>query len=160
MVVDWKLTTSHAVLDTRLSTLMKSTTETFGVTSHCLSTRTSCRLWAASAKVGNKGHPRDGAFRKLAFPSTTLAKKIVTAEKFMRLICSSIMWYRAISSYGSTLTRLAASVRRELALQIQVNAACYLMIALRINLMNISAVTIFLARVVLIAKEISKNMPA
>ena len=44
--------------------------------------------------------------------------------------------------------RLAASVRRELALQIEVNAACYLTIALRINLMNISAVTIFLARVV------------
>ena len=27
--------------------------------------------------------------------STTLAKKIVPAETFMRLICSSIMWYRA-----------------------------------------------------------------
>ena len=45
--------------------------------------------------------------------STTLAIKIVTAEKFMRLIYSSIMWYCAISSFGSTLTRLAVSVRCE-----------------------------------------------
>ena len=82
--------------------------------------------------------------------STTLAKKIVTltAEKFMRLINSSIMWYRAMSSFGSTSTRLAASARREVALQIEVDVAWYQMIALRINLMNISAVTIFLARVV------------
>ena len=36
----------------------------------------------------------------------------------------------------------------QLALQIEVDAARYHMIALRINLMNISAVTIFLARVV------------
>ena len=80
--------------------------------------------------------------------STTLAKKIVTAEKFMRLIFSSIMWSRAISSFGPTSTRLAASVRRELTLQIEVDVAWYQMIALRINLRNISAVTIFLARVV------------
>ena len=40
------------------------------------------------------------------------------------------------------------SARRELALQIKVDVAWYHMIALRINLMNISAVTIFLARVV------------
>ena len=39
------------------------------------------------------------------------------------------------------------SERRELALQIEVNVAWYHMIALRINLMNISAVTIFLAKV-------------
>ena len=87
-MVDWKLTLSHAVLDTRLSTLLKSTTETFSVTSHCLSTRTqtSCRLWARSAKVGNKGHPRDGAYSKLAFRSTTLAKKMLYAT---RGICAS-----------------------------------------------------------------------
>ena len=85
---------------------------------------------------------------------TTLAKKIVTAEKFMRLIHSSIMWYRAISSFGSTSTRLAASAaaRRELALQIEVDVVWYHMIALWINLMNISAVTIFLARVVVAPK--------
>ena len=75
-------------------------------------------------------------------------KKIVTAEKFMRLIDGPIMWYRAISSFGSTATRLAVAARRELALQIEVNVARYHMITLRINLMNISAVTIFLARVV------------
>ena len=39
--------------------------------------------------------------------------------------------------------------RREFALQIEVDVARYPMIALRINLMNISAVTILLARVVL-----------
>ena len=81
--------------------------------------------------------------------STTLAKKIVTAEKFMRLIDDPIMWYRAVLSFGSTVTRLEVAARRELALQIEVDVARYHMIALRINLMNISAVTIFLARVVL-----------
>ena len=68
----------------------------------------------------------------------------------MRLIDGPIMWYRAISSFGSTETRLAVAARRELALQIEVDVARYHMIALRIKLMNISAVTIFLARVVLI----------
>ena len=75
--------------------------------------------------------------------STTLAKKIVTVEKFTRLIDGPIMWYHAISSFGSTATRLAVAARRELALQIEVDVARYHMIALRINLMNISAVTIF-----------------
>ena len=41
-----------------------------------------------------------------------------------------------------------STARRELALQIEVDVAWYHMITLRINLMNISAVTIFLARVV------------
>ena len=41
-----------------------------------------------------------------------------------------------------------ASARRDLALQIEVDVAGFHMIALRINLMNISAGTIFLARVV------------
>ena len=77
-----------------------------------------------------------------------LGQIIVTAEKFMRLIYSSIIWYHAISSFGSTSTRPAATARRELALQIEVDVAWYQMIALLINLMNISAVTIFLARVV------------
>ena len=45
-------------------------------------------------------------------------------------------------------TRLAVAARRELALQIEVDVARYHMIALRINLMNISAVPFFLARVV------------
>ena len=45
-------------------------------------------------------------------------KKIVTTEKFMRLIYNSIMWYRVISSFGSTSTRPTVSVRCELALQI------------------------------------------
>ena len=45
-------------------------------------------------------------------------KKIVTTEKFMRLIYNSIMWYRVISSFDSTTTRPMVSVRRELALQI------------------------------------------
>ena len=75
-------------------------------------------------------------------------KKIVTAEKVMRLIDGPIMWYRAISSFGSTATRLAVAARREVALQIEVDVARYHLIALRINLMNISAVTIFLVRVV------------
>ena len=80
---------------------------------------------------------------------TNLAKKrIVTGKKFMRLICSSIMWYRAISSFNSTSTQPAESARRELTLQIEVDATWYHMVALRINLLNISAVMIFLARVV------------
>ena len=63
----------------------------------------------------------------------------------MRLICCSIMWYRARWSFGS----IDIDARRELELQIEVDVAWYLMIALPINLMNISAVTIFfLARVV------------
>ena len=70
----------------------------------------------------------------------------------MRLIDGLMMWYRAISSFGSTATRLAVAARRELALQIEVDVARYHMIALRINLMNISAVSIFLARVVLQTK--------
>ena len=70
-------------------------------------------------------------------------KKIVTAEKFMRLIDSPIMWCRAISSFGSTSTRLAVSACRKLTLQIEVDVARHHMIALRINLMNILAVTIF-----------------
>ena len=41
-----------------------------------------------------------------------------------------------------------STARRELALQIEVDVAGYHMIALWINIMNISAVTIFLARVV------------
>ena len=88
----------------------------------------------------------------------TLAKKIVTVEKFMRLIYSSIMWCRAISSFGSTSTRRADSARRELATQIEVDVAWYHMIALRINLMNISAVTIFLARIVLHAHDVTTSV--
>ena len=68
--------------------------------------------------------------------------KIITAEKFMRLIYSLIMCYRAILSFSSTSTQLAVSARRELALQIEVDVAWYHMITLRINLMNISAVAI------------------
>ena len=49
------------------------------------------------------------------------------------------------------------TARRELALQIEVDVAWYHMIALRINLMNISAVTIFLARVVYLAKRLTKT---
>ena len=45
------------------------------------------------------------------------------------------------------------SARRELALQIEVDLAWYHMIAVRINLMNISAVTIFLARVVSLTRD-------
>ena len=75
-------------------------------------------------------------------------KKIVTAKKFLRSIYSSIMWYRTISSFGSTSKRPAVSARCELALQIKVDVAWYHMIALRIRLMSILAVTIFLARVV------------
>ena len=66
----------------------------------------------------------------------------------MKLIDSLIVWYRAVSSFGSTSTGLSVFARREFALQIEVDVARYHMIALRINLMNISAVTIFLARVV------------
>ena len=59
------------------------------------------------------------------FIYATLAKKSVTAEKFMRLIYSLIMWYRAISSFGLISTRHGASdsVRRELSLQIEVDVA-------------------------------------
>ena len=39
--------------------------------------------------------------------TTTLAKKIVTAEKFMGLIDSAIMWYRGIASFDSTSTQPA-----------------------------------------------------
>ena len=67
-------------------------------------------------------------------------------SRYNRLIYSSIMWYRAISSFDST--RPAVSARRKLALQIEVDVPWYHMIALLINLVNISAVTIFLARVV------------
>ena len=48
----------------------------------------------------------------------------------------------------STSTGPAAAARCELALQTEVDVARYHMIALEINLMNFSAVTIFLARVV------------
>ena len=48
-------------------------------------------------------------------------KKIVTAEIFMRLICSLIMWYR--SKLTSTSTRPAVSARCELASQIEVDIA-------------------------------------
>ena len=55
---------------------------------------------------------------------------------------------RTLSLTRFAATRLAVAARRELALQIEVDVARHHMIALRINLMNISAVTIFLARVV------------
>ena len=80
---------------------------------------------------------------------TTLAKKIVTAEKFMRLIDGPIMDIEL--RFDSDATHgIYVAARRELALhlQIEVDVARYHVIALRINLMNISAVTIFLARVV------------
>ena len=55
---------------------------------------------------------------------------------------------RVMSGFGSTSTRPAKPPCRELAFQIEVDVAWYHIIALRINLMNISAVTNFLARVV------------
>ena len=54
-------------------------------------------------------------------------------------------------------SRLAASAHRELTLQIEVDVAWFLMIALRINLVNISAVTIFLARVVVLPSTQSRH---
>ena len=57
-------------------------------------------------------------------------------------------WYRVISSFGSTSSRPGGICASRVALQIEVDVAWHRMIALRINLMNISAVTIFLARVV------------
>ena len=75
-------------------------------------------------------------------------QKNLTAEKFMRLIYSLIMWYREISSFGLISTRHGASdsVRRELSLQIEVDVAW--LHCGSVNLMNNSAVTICSARVV------------
>ena len=64
----------------------------------------------------------------------------------MSLIDKLIMWNCAISSFGSISTRPAVWARRKLALQIKVDVAWsddIHMIALRINLMNISVVTTF-----------------
>ena len=72
----------------------------------------------------------------------------------MRLIHSLIMWCCAISSFGLTSTRPTATVNRELTLQIAVNVAWYHIITPRINLMNISAVTNFLARVVALKRQL------
>ena len=57
-----------------------------------------------------------------------------------------VISYNAYVEFGSTSTRPTVSVRRELTLQIEVNVTCYHM---GINLMDVSAVTIFLATVVL-----------
>ena len=54
--------------------------------------------------------------------------------------------------------RLAVAAHHELALQIEVDVARYHMIALQINLMNISAVTNFLARVVHVDLLVSRSI--
>ena len=79
---------------------------------------------------------------------TTLAKKIVTAEIFMRLIRTAIMWYHA----RSTSICNASSRRVEPRVASMSNPSLishdFTWLDCRINLMNFSAVTIFLARVV------------
>ena len=78
--------------------------------------------------------------------ATTLAKEIVTAEIFMRLISSAVVWYRASVWHRRDPRHCASGVR------VADWSRCRMIShdrAARINLMNISAVTIFLARVVL-----------
>ena len=80
---------------------------------------------------------------------TTLAKKIVTAEIFMRLIRSAIMWYLATSTSICNASSRHAATASRVAVEPKLDIAQYHMIGPSINLMNFSAVTIFLARVVL-----------
>ena len=88
--------------------------------------------------------------------TTTLAKKIVTAEKFRRLIlqfdhvisCDIKLRFDIDATHGVCAPRVALQI--ELIENIEVAVAWYHMIALQINLMNNSAVAIFLARVVLL----------
>ena len=80
--------------------------------------------------------------------STTLAKKIVTAEIFMRLIRSAIMWYLATSTSICNASSRRAATASRVAVEPKLDIARYHMIGPSINLMNFSAVTIFLARVV------------
>ena len=85
--------------------------------------------------------------------TTTLAKKIVTAEIFMRLIRTAIMWYHARStsicnaSSRRAEPRVASMSNRSLVSHDFTWSDC------RINLMNFSAITIFLARVVLVVSR-------
>ena len=76
--------------------------------------------------------------------------KSVTAEKFMRLIRQSGHVKSCHIELRFDVDAAHGSVHRELALQIEVDVAWYHTIVLPINptMMNISAVTIFLARVV------------
>ena len=82
--------------------------------------------------------------------STTLAKKIVTAEIFMRLIRSAIVWYHATSTSARSSRRVESQVasmsNRSLISHDFTWSDC------RINLMNFSAVAIFLARVVYVKR--------
>ena len=95
----------------------------------------SCRRWMVRTGV--------------VWGSTTLAKKIVTAEIFMRLIRSAIMWYLATSTSICNASSRRAATASRVAVEPKLNIARYHMIGPSINLMNFSAVTIFLARVVL-----------
>ena len=83
--------------------------------------------------------------------STTLAKKIVTAEIFMRLIRSAIMWYLATSTSICNASSRRAATASSVAVEPKLDIARYHMIGPSINLMNFSAVTIFLARVVILS---------
>ena len=83
---------------------------------------------------------------KTTMLTLTMAKKIVTAEKFMRLIRQSdyVKSSDIKLRFDIDATRARGSVRRDLALRIEDDLAWYHMIAVRINLMNISAVTILI----------------
>ena len=90
-------------------------------------------------------------------------KKIVTAEKFMRLIRQSNHVKSCDIKLGFDIDATRGSARRELALQIEVDLERYHMIAVRIYLMNISAVTIFFgqgSRFVASAEISSAVLPA
>ena len=92
--------------------------------------------------------------------TTTLAKKIVTAEIFMRLIRSAIMRNHATSTSicKCNATRDAQMPRAgRVDVEPSLDIARYHMIELQINLMNFSAVTIFLARVVSPWAKIKKS---
>ena len=83
------------------------------------------------------------------FRAITPAKKIVTADIFMRSIRSAIMWYLATSiSICNASSRRAACTASRVDVEPELDIARYHMISLLINLINITAVTIFMARVV------------
>ena len=74
----------------------------------------------------------------------------------MRLIHSVIMRYHATSTSICNASSLPAVPASRVEVEPQLDIARYHMIELQINLMNFSAVTIFLARVVVRKFEVKK----
>ena len=79
---------------------------------------------------------------------TTLAKNIVTAEIFMRLIHCAMHVKSCDIDFDLRREFATHSLASRVDVEPKLDIAQYHMIKLQINLMNFSAVTIFLARVV------------